>query len=53
MVILAVNTLAVNTLAVNTLAVNGALALYAVSKSISDTPYTVKKCLLESLSVLF
>ena len=56
--------LAVNVLAVNSLAVNGALhALYSVkkvsstlhilTKSVLDTLCSVKKCLIDSLSVLF
>ena len=53
MLILAVNNLAVNSLAVNSLAVNGALPLYVVSRSVFYTLYSVKKCLLDSLSVLF
>ena len=35
--------LAVNGVAVNDLAVNGALPLHIVSKSVSDTTYSVKK----------
>ena len=45
--------LAVNDLAYNDLAVNAALSLYIVSKSILDALYSVKKCLIDSLSVLF
>ena len=51
-------------LAVNGLAVNGALpldivskkvsfALYIASNSVLYTPYSVQKCLIDSLSVLF
>ena len=43
--------LAVNALAVNGLAVNGVLPLYIASKSVLYTPYSVKKCLIDSLSV--
>ena len=42
--------LAVNVLAVNDLAVNGAIPLDIVSKSVSDTLYSVKKCLRHYIS---
>ena len=40
-------------LAVHGLAVNGALPHYIVSKSVLHPLYSVKKCLTDSLSVLF
>ena len=40
-------------LAVDGLAVNGALPLYMVSKSVFYTLYSVNKCRIDSLSVLF
>ena len=49
---LAVDNLAVNSLVVNSLAVNGPIPLYVVSKSVSHTLYSVRKCLPDSLSVL-
>ena len=45
--------LAVNALADDALAINGALSHCIVSKSVLETLHTVKKCLIDALSVLF